>query len=161
MKRPFWMHQAVEYIMGGGLIASGMQTPTPLVPAVVGSVIVLNTTIVKASALSAFRVISRRTHRLLDPVVIAFTIAAAVQPWVRVDAATRLMVVAVAVVHAFVFWQSNFEERRSRSTAVSEATPSSAAAASDGPTAAEGRSAELGRTAGRLVGTGIRKWRSR
>ena len=31
-KRPFWMHQLVEYILGVALVASGTQSPEPLVP---------------------------------------------------------------------------------------------------------------------------------
>ena len=28
-KRPFWMHQLVEYILGGAMVATGLQSPSP------------------------------------------------------------------------------------------------------------------------------------
>ena len=76
-KRPFWMHQVVEYILGGAMIAAGLQSPTPLVPSVVGGVIMLNAAIT-SGPLSAFRVLDRRVHRVIDIVVIAFEMIAAV-----------------------------------------------------------------------------------
>jgi hypothetical protein len=30
-KRPFWMHQLVEYVLGIVLIAQGLQSPTPAI----------------------------------------------------------------------------------------------------------------------------------
>ena len=40
--RPFWLHQLVEYMIGLILVATGLQGPEPLVPAVVGGVVLLN-----------------------------------------------------------------------------------------------------------------------
>jgi len=137
-KRPFWMHQIVEYILGGSMIAAGLQSPTPVVPSVVGAIIMLNAAIT-SGPLSAFRVLDRRVHRVIDVVVIAIEMVAAVQPWIDLDTGTRGIVLIIAVVHLFVWWNTNYAMR------VKQA-----------PVSAEGgRSSEIGRIAGRVVGHGV------
>jgi hypothetical protein len=137
-KRPFWMHQVVEYILGGAMIAAGLQSPTPLVPSVVGGVIMLNSAIT-SGPVSAFRVLDRRVHRVIDIVVIAFEVFAALQPWVDLDTGTRGIVLIIAFVHLFVWWNTNYAMRVKRSAIPGEG----------------GRSGEIGRFAGRLVGNGV------
>lgn len=140
-KRPFWMHQLVEYVLGIVLVAQGLQSPTPAVPAVAGGLVMVNAAIVRGP-LSAFRVLSRAQHRIADVVVILAVVVLAVQPAVEVDAAVRLVLAGIAVVMAFVWFQSSFEEkvRRSDRAAI---------------TAEGGRGTEIGRLAGRAVGDGI------
>ena len=137
-KRPFWMHQLVEYILGGALIASGLQSPTPLVPAVVGGLVMLHAALT-IGPLGAFRVIGRRTHRVIDVVIISIEFLAVVQPWIELDNGTRIIIAGIASVHLFVWWNTNFAER-----------PKSQPMSGEG-----GRSAEVGRFAGRLVGNGV------
>ena len=137
-KRPFWMHQVVEYILGGSLIAAGLQSPTPVVPSVIGAIVMLHAAIT-IGPVGAFRVLSRRVHRVVDVGVIALEVVAGVQPWIDLDNGTRVVVVGIALVHSFVWWQSNFAERI-KSPSVS---------------AEGGRSTEIGRIAGRLVGNGV------
>jgi hypothetical protein len=137
-KRPFWMHQIVEYILGIALIASGLQSPTPIVPGVLGLLIIANAAITKGPV-GAFRVLSKKVHRVVDVFLIVLTFVAAFQPWLETDSGVRLIVVFIGVVYAFVWWQSNFAERVKREKV-----------SADG-----GRSAEVGRIAGRLVGNGV------
>lgn len=137
-KRPFWMHQLVEYILGGALVASGLQSPTPAVPSVLGGIVMLHAAITIGPA-GAFRVLRRRAHQVIDVLVIAAELLAAVQPWIDLASATRIIIVGIGIVHLFVWWQTNFAERV-RSLAVSP----------EG-----GRSTEVGRIAGRLVGNGV------
>ncbi len=137
-KRPFWMHQVVEYILGGAMVAIGLQSPTPLVPSVVGAVIMLHAAIT-SGPLGAFRVINRAVHRVVDVVVISFELLAAVQPWVSLESATRFVMICIAVVHLFVWWNSSFATRKKTA----------------GISAEGGRSTEIGRIAGRLVGNGV------
>ena len=137
-KRPFWMHQVVEYILGVALIATGLQSPTPIVPGVLGLLIILNAAITKGPV-GAFRVLSKKVHRVLDVGLIALTFVAAFQPWLDTDSGVRLIVVFIGVVHAFVWWQSNFAEKVKGPKASGEG----------------GRSTEIGRFAGRLVGNGV------
>ena len=138
-KRPFWMHQIVEYILGVALIATGLQSPTPIVPGVLGLLIILNAAITKGPV-AAFRVLSKKAHRVIDVGLIALTFVAAFQPWLDTDSGVRLIVVFIGVVYAFVWWQSNFTEK----------VKGPKVAAGEG-----GRSAEVGRFAGRLVGNGV------
>ena len=138
------MHQLVEYVLGGVLVAQGLQSPEPLAPAVAGVLVLLNAATVRGGALSAFRVVSRATHRVLDLVVIAATAVLAVQPWIDVDAGARIVMVGIAVVLAFVWWQSSFAEKVRRDAAAA------VAAAGD-----DDRSIQIGRKAGRFVGDGI------
>ncbi len=140
-KRPFWMHQLVEYILGGALVASGLQSPTPLVPAALGGIIMLHSAITRG-ALAAFRVIDRRVHRLLDPVVIGLCAFGALQPWLSVDNGTRVIILGIAAVHLVVFFGSSFQERVK--------TPKQAPSAQG-----TDRSTDIGRTAGRVVGSGV------
>jgi hypothetical protein len=137
-KRPFWMHQIVEYILGGALVASGLQSPTPAVPSVLGGIVMLNAAMTVGPA-GAFRLFKRRFHQALDVVVIATEVAAAVQPWIELESGMRVIIIGIALVHLFVWWQTNFAERV-KSLAVS----------TEG-----GRSAEVGRIAGRLIGNGV------
>ena len=177
-KRPFWMHQLVEYILGGALVASGLQSPQPLVPAVLGGIVMVHAAITRG-ALAAFRIIDRRLHRLLDPAVIALEVVAAVQPWVSVDNGTRVIIAGIAAVHLVVWLGSSFTEkpktpkapkgatgakqpdtaaaRPSGSASASSATAPAAAPAADTP---KDRAADLGRSAGRLVGGGVKAVRA-
>ena len=137
-KRPFWMHQVVEYILGGAMIATGLQSPTPLVPSLVGVVIMLHSA-VTIGPVGAFRVITRRVHRVADVGVIAIEVVAAVQPWIHLESGSRIIMVGIALVHLFVWWNTTYATR-----------VRSPAASAEG-----GRSTEIGRIAGRLVGNGV------
>ncbi len=134
------MHQIVEYMFGGVLVAQGLQSPEPLAPALAGLLVLANAATVRGAALSAFRLTSRRTHRALDLVVIAAVVVLAVQPWIEVDDGTRVVMIGIAVVLGFVWWRSSFTER---------VRASAAAPGDDDP------SVRMGRAAGRLVGDGI------
>jgi hypothetical protein len=138
------MHQVVEYLLGGILVAQGLQSPDPVAPSIAGVLVLANAATVRGGALSAFRVFSRSTHRVLDLVVIAATVLLAVQPWLDVDSGARLVMIGIAAVQAFVWWRSNFVEKVRR-----RADAAVAAAADDD------RSVQIGRRAGRLVGDGI------
>lgn len=150
LKRPFWMHQLVEYILGGALIASGLQSPTPLVPAVVGGVVVLHAAITKG-ALAAFQMLHRSVHRVIDPVVIVLEVVAAVQPWFEVDSGTRAILLAIAVVHLVVYVGSSFEQRVK---APKEHSPVIPGTGRTGDT-----STDIGRSAGRLAASGVKAFR--
>lgn len=160
-KRPFWMHQLVEYILGGALVASGLQSPYPAVPAVLGGIIMLHAAVTRG-ALAAFQVLDRRVHRMLDPFVIGVVFAGAVQPWITVDPGTRMIIGGVGAVHLVVWLGSSFHEKPKKSPKPPSvagnapgATGATGATTSSSSSAAEGRSAEIGRSAGRIVGSGV------
>jgi hypothetical protein len=145
-KRPFWMHQIVEYILGAALVASGLQSITPVVPSVLGALIMLHAALTIGPA-GAFRLLGRRFHRVIDVGVIAAEVAGGVQPWIDVDSSARLIILGIAAVHAFVWWQTNYAERPKKRKGSPGPDPGAEAPAD--------RSTEFGRIAGRLVGNGV------
>jgi hypothetical protein len=134
------MHQLIEYIFGAVLVAQGVQSPSPALPAAAGGLVMINAAMVRGP-LAAFRVMSRRVHRVVDLGVMGVIVLAAVQPWVDVDAGARLVMLGITAALAFVWWQTSFAEKgpRGRSAIGVEG----------------GRSTEIGRLAGRAVGDGI------
>jgi hypothetical protein len=66
-------------------------------------------------------------------------VASGLQPWIELDSGTRALVVGIAFVHLFVWWNTNYAMR-----------VKSARVSAEG-----GRSTEVGRIAGRLVGNGV------
>ena len=144
-KRPFWAHQLVEYILGGALVASGLQSPQPIVPAVLGGFLLLYAAATRG-ALAAFRWIDRRVHRVVDPVLVLVQVGAALQQWVSIDNGTRAIMIAIAVVHLVVWLGSSFTEKEKRSAVTRDPNAD--------------RSTELGRSAGRLAAKGVRAVRT-
>ena len=145
-KRSFWLHQVAEYLLGLVLVSQGLQSPTPVMPAVAGGVVVLNVALAKGP-LSAFGVVPRPVHRWLDLVAMAVVAALAVQPWVEVEGSTRVIMVVIAGVMAFIWWQSDFTPKvRGRAPIGTEG----------------GRSTEVGRMAGRAAGSSVaavKRWK--
>ena len=147
-KRPFWMHQLAEYIIGGALVASGLQSPTPAVPAAVGGLIMFNAAITRGG-LAAFQWIHRRVHRYLDLVIMGVIVAAAVQPWISVDTGSRSLLIVFGVMMLVVWLGSSFTEK------VKKPKLSETAAPKGGD-----RSTDFGRSAGRMVGAGVKAARA-
>ncbi len=147
-KRPFWAHQLVEYILGAALVASGLQSPQPIVPAVVGGFILLYAAATRG-ALAGFRLIDRRVHRVADPVLVVVQVVAALQQWVSVDNGTRIIMLGIAFVHLVIWLGSSFTIKEKRTRPVSP----------PGQPAGD-RSTELGRSAGRLAAKGVRAVRT-
>ena len=145
-KRPFWAHQLVEYILGVALVASGLQSPTPIVPSALGGFLLIYTAATRG-AMAAFRLIDRRVHRVVDPMLVIVQIAAAVQPWISVDNATRIVIIGIAVVHLVVWLGSSFTQKEPKSVAVRTESVGD-------------RSTEFGRSAGRFAAKGVRAVRT-
>ena len=138
-------------MLGLALVAVGIQSPTPTVPCVVAMVIILHAAIT-TGPLSAFRLIGRRLHRVIDVGVIAFEVVAAVQPMFSIEGTTRLIMLMIAGVHAFIWWQTSFAVRV-KQPKVAPQTPTTTTPSSVEP--ATGRGADIGRQAGRIVGSGV------
>jgi hypothetical protein len=147
VRRPFWIHQVVEYMIGLVLIAAAVQQPKPAVPAVMGLLIILNAAITIGPA-GAFRIISRRVHRVLDLVVMAVLAASTLQPWVEEDSTGRLLVGAITFVMFMVWFHTDFDERPDRKARrAARAKP---------------QSEEFGKQAGRMVGdtvNSLKRWK--
>ena len=106
-------------------------------PCVSAAVIIIHAAITKAP-LAAFRVSNRTVHRVVDVGVIAFEVVAAVQPFVSVEATTRMIMLAIAFVHAFIWWQTSFATKPPKQP--KQAAAPAAPAASAAPTAGGGAS---------------------
>ena len=142
-KRSFWLHQAAEYLIGGALVATGLQSPEPLVPTVVGALIALNTACADGP-LGAFRRISRRLHRVLDWLVLAVSILASAVS--NVDDATRIVMVMIVIVFAVVVWRTDYSPRQPKSV-------------SSDPSRADDFGRQAGRVAGHAAARARDKWR--
>lgn len=163
MRRPFWAHQMVEYLVGIVLIAAAIQQPQPAVPALLGLVVILNAAAAKGGA-GAFALVGRRLHRQLDLVVMALLLAAAIQPWVSLDNTSRFMMAAIALVLFFVWFHTDFTERLSRKERKEREHRPDPAPRQSAPRnrAAGSKSDDIGRGAGRMVGKGInsaKRWK--
>ena len=144
-KRSFWLHQLAEYIVGGAMLASGLQSPKPLVPAIVGTLILVNTAIVDAP-FGAFRLVGRRIHRILDYIVLGVAIVACVAP--GMDVSTRLVQILIVIVLAVVVWRTDYSAPQPKVKQPVSATP-------------EGKADEIGRLAGHTAGTWASKIREK
>lgn len=135
VKRPFWLHQAAEYVIGLAAVASGFQSPDPVVPAIMGALILVNAAVADG-ALGAFRLVGRRWHRRADiSVLIALVLLAAIAD---ADVSTRLVQFAIIVVLGVVVMGTDYRER------VEIVKPVG------GPI---GTSEDIGRRAGHVAGT--------
>lgn len=158
-KRPFWAHQGAEYLIGIVFVAQGLQSPTPMVPTLLGGLVVLNTATAKGP-LAAFQVVSRRVHRVLDAVLVLLTVLCAVQNTVSIEAGTRILMGLLAFALGFIWLLSDFSEKAKvpKSTAKAKgATRAARPATPDDGTMAS----TVGRSAGRLVGNGVKAYRKR
>jgi apolipoprotein N-acyltransferase len=144
-QRPFWLHQAVEYVIGLTLVALATQAPSPAVPAIGGLVVLVNAAVAKGP-LGAFDLVDRRLHRVLDLVVIGIVLGLAVQPWIELDVGNRAVMVGVAAVLGVVWWFTDFASHRERAAR--------RAASAD-------RGDSIGRSAGRAAGGVVAAWKQK
>lgn len=157
VRRPFWAHQLVEYLVGIGLISASVQLPQPAVPAVLGLLIIVNAAIAKGAA-GAFRLAGKRLHRQLDVAVMLLLVVGAAQPWISIDNASRFLLVGVAFVVWFVWFHTDFTEKMPRAERVGTRPAGSRGEHATTRTTGE----DIGRGAGRIVGGGVnslRRWR--
>lgn len=139
--RPFWIHQLTEYLIGVALIAQGLQERDPLVPALAGIAVMGNASIVRGP-LGAFKWVGRGLHRWLDIAVMAGILVAAVQPWFEVPAGGRLIMLVMLVPLGFLWFYTDWAERRSRKERRVER--------------ASVKSEDVGRSAGRMAGNAFK-----
>lgn len=134
-KRPFWLHQAAEYVIGLAAVGAGLQSPDPTLPAVMGGLVLVNAALAEGP-LGAFRLVGRRWHRWTDVMVLAaLTVVAVVAD---TDLSTRLVQIGLIIVLAVVIMGTDYREaaeirRRSDDEGL--------------------RSTDIGRRAGRYAGS--------
>ncbi len=151
------MHQVVEYVIGASFISTAIASSTPIIPIVLGVIILVNAAVAIGPA-GAFRVVHRQVHRIFDLAIMGLILFASVQPVYEVQRGTRALMIALGLVMAFVWWNSDFATRDERKKR--RGSRSSGAARSAGRAVREKRNQvgddtarpdaeEAGRTAGR------------
>lgn len=111
--RPFWMHQVVEYVVGASFISAAIPSSTPVIPIVLGVLVLVNAAVAIGPA-GAFRLVHRQVHRIFDVAIMGLILLAAIQPIYAVQGATRALMIALGLVMAFVWWNSDFSTRDER-----------------------------------------------
>lgn len=106
--RGFWLHQLVEYAIAILLLVMSAQIGKPLVPILFGIALLLNAALADG-AMSAFNLLSRGMHRLIDWAIIVGSLISAVI--FDVGASGRLALVAVGFVLAVISLGTNFAKR--------------------------------------------------
>jgi hypothetical protein len=106
--RSFWLHQLVEYAIAMLLIIMSAQTRRPLVPVLFGVALLINVAVADG-ALSAFKLLSRRSHSFIDWAIIVGCLISAVI--LDVDVAGRLALLGVGLVLAVIGLGTNFAKR--------------------------------------------------
>ena len=142
MKRPFWLHQVVDYILGIMVMAQATKADSPLVPLVIGLFMLINAACVNGP-LAAYRGLSRPGHRIADLVLWAAIVVVAALG-LGVSGGIRVTLLIVAVIWAVVIFNTNFAVPVPR-----EKLPPAQ------------RSEAVGRMAGRAVAGGVNAWRRR
>ena len=173
-KLAFWIHQAVEYLVGFLVLSQALQAADPVVP-VVAAGVVLALAATADGPLAAFRLVPRGLHRVLD--VVAAVALAAVGIVFRDDLGGLGVVVlaGVGVVLAALVYRTDYRGRAQRAARPAATTPRRVGSADPSATTSSGASAdartraptsastgeEVGRRAGRLVAQGVRAYRRR
>ena len=95
--RGFWLHQIVEYLIAAALILMSAQSRYPFVLAAYGIALLINVTIVDGP-FSAYKLISRGVHRVLDWLFVVGLFAGAFLYDVDQSTRTTLFGVGLAIV---------------------------------------------------------------
>ncbi|MCU1344434.1 MAG: hypothetical protein JWL70_700 [Acidimicrobiia bacterium] len=165
----FWVHQAVEYLLAGALISQALQSPRPAVVGTAGVVLLL----VAASGDGPLRAIGhlpRPVHRTLDLAMVVGLSATVLAFRSDLDVIDMVVMLGVAAALVVLVTRTDYRpkpvpRRRfvGRRPAMGSDTASSpvGAVAAPPPRSASLSSDQIGRRAGRMVGNGVRAWRSR
>lgn len=108
--RGFWLHQLVEYGIGGGVVFVSAQSSTPLAPILVGSAVVANAAFTHGM-FGAFKWLDRRVHRIVDWVIVVCALGLGVV--LELDTRARLALVGLSLVLAVVALGTNYAHRGS------------------------------------------------
>lgn len=132
-KRSFWLHQLCEYVVAGFLVSAAIQSTQPLPVSLLAIVVLLNATTVQGP-LSAFQLVPRNAHRILDVVLIV--VMTAVVLLADLNPSARVTVLGLTALMAMIALGTNYAKSEPR---VRSSTPSD-------------RSEQFAKTAGRTAG---------
>ena len=106
--RGFWLHQIVEYLVAAALILTSAQSEYSLITAAYGVALLINVTVVDGP-LSAYKIISRQVHRVIDWLyVVALVVGASL---LEIDQSTRMTLVGVAIALVLIALTTNYTKK--------------------------------------------------
>ena len=106
--RGFWLHQIVEYLIAAALILTSAQSDYPLITAAYGIVLLINVTVVDGP-LSAYKIISRQVHRIIDWLYVVVLVAGA--SLLKIDQSTRMTLIGVAIALVLIALTTNYTKK--------------------------------------------------
>ena len=112
-KRPFWAHQALEYGLALALLSHVLRFDDGPWPRVLAAALLINVAIVDGP-LGAFRMITRRQHRVVDIVLVVACLALGVQWWIDLATLTRIILIGIGALTAALIPITQWESRTSR-----------------------------------------------
>ena len=106
--RGFWLHQIVEYLISAALILMSAQSDYPLVYSAFGVALLINVTITDGP-LSAYKIISRLVHRVIDWLYVVALIVGAIA--LDIDQSTRTTLFGVAIALVVIALSTNYTKK--------------------------------------------------
>jgi len=106
--RGFWLHQIVEYLIAAALILMSAQSDYPMVTSVFGIALLINVTITDGP-LSAYKIISRQVHRIIDWLYVVALIVGAIA--LDIDQSTRTTLFGVAIALVVIALTTNYTKK--------------------------------------------------
>jgi hypothetical protein len=106
-RRPFWLHQLAEYLIGLVLLLQGLRAPEPIIPSVAGALILINVAVARGP-IRAFALVSRPVHRWFDLGVIGLLVIGAVQPWFPIDVGSRGLLIVIAGIMVLIWLNTDY-----------------------------------------------------
>ena len=106
--RGFWLHQIVEYLIAAALILMSAQSEYPIVTSAFGITLLINVTITDGP-LSAYKIISRQVHRIIDWLYAVALIVGAIA--LDIDQSTRTTLFGVAMALVVIALTTNYTKR--------------------------------------------------
>ena len=106
--RGFWLHQIVEYLIAAALILMSAQSEYPIVTSAFGIALLINVTITDGP-LSAYKIISRQVHRIIDWLYVVASIVGAIA--LDIDQSTRTTLFGVAIALVVIALTTNYTKR--------------------------------------------------
>jgi len=149
-KLPFWIHQIIEYALGGLLVFQAVQSPRPVFPLLAGLLVILLAATADGPA-GCFHIVPRPLHRVLDLIVAVALIVGAFVFGDEMGGAGQILLIAGAIALGFLTLRSDYRPKAARRGQFR--------AAADG--SGSDRAEEIGRGAGRLAARGVQEYRKR
>ena len=112
-KRPFWAHQALEYVLALALLSHVLRVDDGLWPRLLAAGLLINVAVVDGP-LGAFRLVTRKQHRVADVLLATGAVVLGVQWWVELSTLTRVVLLGIGVLLSALIPITQWESRPPR-----------------------------------------------